>query len=431
MKKLLIIEDNLEDRTLYRRWLRPQPGQERLAIQEAGTGAEGLARFREMQPDCVLLDYYLPDTDGLTLLAQLLALVPPDSLCVVMVTGGGSETLAVRALNNGACDYLVKGQFDRTQLDRTVRHAIEKNEWRQYVGRYHDELQGVNQKLRDSLAELTETRQELHDRNAEVSRASNEIEARNKQLARTNQDLDNFVYAASHDLRQPVNNLRGLFEELCRSATFQDPEEAVILRLFDESLTSLNTTVTDLAAVVQEQRQPGEPTTEELVALAPLFQEVLQSLAPQITAAAARISTDFTALPDVKYVRGNLRTIVLNLLSNAIKYRHPDRRPEVAVRAYRQANCPVLEITDNGLGVDLAQHGHELFHLFRRFHPFAGEGTGVGLFLVNRIIQHEGGHIDVESEVNQGTTFRVRLCAPEHIAPPVAAELARAVAARV
>ena len=430
MKKILIIDDNPQDRMLYQRFLGPLQGQERLEIYEASDGAEGLARFQALQPDCVLLDYNLPDTDGLEMLGQLTALVPLHTLCVVMITGGGNEALAVRALNSGALDYLVKQQFDRELLNKTVRHAIEKNEWRQYQSRYHLELQSMNRQLRDSLAELTRTRQELDERNRQLSAANETAVARNRQLARTNQDLDNFVYAASHDLRQPVNNLRGLFEELCRSASFQDPEEAIILRLFNESLTSLNTTVTDLAAVVQEQRQQGELTVEQ-VALAPLLNEVLQSLGPQITATGAQITAHFDALDEVKYVRGNLRTILLNLVSNSIKYRHPERRPEITVRAFRENGCPVLEVRDNGLGMNLAQHGHELFHLFRRFHPSVGEGTGVGLFLVNRIVQHEGGHISVESEVGTGTTFRVQLCDTEHPAVPGASGLARAVAARV
>ena len=412
MKKILIIEDNTQDRMLYRRFLDPQPGQEGLQIHEATDGADGLLRFREVQPDCVLLDYSLPDTDGLAMLAQLAEVVPVQALCVVMITGVGSESLAVRVLNSGAIDYLVKQQFDRELLNKTVRFAIEKNEWRQYESRYHGQLQGINRELRDSLAELTRTRQALGERNDQLNAANEAVEARNRQLARTNQDLDNFVYAASHDLRQPVNNLRGLFEELRQSAVFRDPEAAVILRLFDNSLTSLHTTVTDLAAVVQEQRQQGEPPTE-VVAFAPLLQEVLQTLNGEIVDSEARITADFAALAVVKYARGNLSTILLNLVSNSIKYRHPGRRPEIGIRAYHSDGCPVLEVADNGLGLNLAQHGHELFQLFRRFHPSAGEGTGVGLFLVNRIVQYEGGHIDVESEEGHGTTFRVKLCTAE------------------
>ncbi|MDQ2770385.1 MAG: hybrid sensor histidine kinase/response regulator [Bacteroidota bacterium] len=413
MKKLLIIDDNAEDRTLYRRLLRPFEGQERLEISEASEGTAGLALFRELRPDCVLLDYNLPDTDGLTMLAQLRALVPAETLCVVMITGDGSERLAVRALNSGALDYLVKGQFDRDLLDRAVRHAIEKNEWRQYVARYHDELQEMNQELRDSLSALTATRQELNTNNLRLQAANEEIQARNLLLARTNQDLDNFVYAASHDLKQPVNNLTGLLGELRLSARFDEPDQATILRLIDDSLRGLSTTITDLAAVVQEQREPGEQPAE-YVLLGPLLDEVLTSLRPQLLETAGQVEADFSALPGLEYVRSNLRTILLNLLSNALKYRHPARPPRIQLRTYRDGTCPAIAISDNGLGINLERHRSELFHLFRRFHPEAGEGTGVGLFLVNRLVQSTGGRIEVESEQHQGTTFRLRLCAQEY-----------------
>lgn len=373
MKKILLVDDNEHDRMLYRRLLRKQAGQQAFDIYEADSGAEAQAQFLAQRPDCVLLDYNLPDTDGLELLAALQELAPADTVCVVMITGGGSEALAVKALNAGALDYLVKQHFDHELLLKTVTHAIEKNEWRQRVAEHHQQLQMVNQ-----------------------------------QLARTNRDLDNFVYAASHDLKQPVNNLRGLFDELRRSASFADPDQAVILDMVDASLNSLSTTIADLAAVVQLARPSGEQTTES-IALADLTADVLQTLHPQLQAVEADIQTDFTALPELEYGRSTLRTIVLNLLTNAVKYRHPERAPQVAVRTCLTDNQPVLEVQDNGLGMDLERHGAELFQLFRRFHPQAGEGTGVGLFLVNRLVQAQGGRIEVESEEGQGTTFRVHL----------------------
>ncbi|AII53604.1 sensor histidine kinase [Hymenobacter sp. APR13] len=408
MKKLLIIDDNPADRLLYQRLLRPQEGQERFEITEASDGAEGLVRFTELRPDCVLLDYNLPDTDGLSMLMEMHQEAPPDTLCVVMITGGGNEQLAVRALNTGALDYLVKGQFDRDLLDRTVRHAIEKNEWRQYQNRYHSEIQAMNRQLRDSLAELTHTRQALHEKNAELMAAHEQVTARNQQLARSNQDLDNFVYAASHDLKQPVNNLQGLFEELRRTPLVQEPDTATIMRLLEESLHSLSTTINDLAAVVQEQR-PASPSVSEPVDLAELTADVVQALRPQIVATHARITTDFSALPQLQYVRINLRTILLNLLGNALKYHHPNRRPHIRLRAYQEAGQPVLEVQDNGLGLNLERHGSELFQLFRRFHPQTADGTGVGLFLVNRLVEGPGGHIKVESQEDCGTTFRLFL----------------------
>ncbi|UYZ61556.1 sensor histidine kinase [Hymenobacter weizhouensis] len=408
MKKILLVDDSEHDRALYRRYLSKHTGFERLEISEASSGAEACAQFAVLRPDCVLLDYNLPDTDGLHLLAELLKLAPPDSLCAVMITGAGSEVLAVRALNSGALDYLVKQQFDHELLFKTVWHAIEKNEWRQYVASYHEKLRGVNQQLRDSLEKLTEARQEVDHKNNQLTAANAELARTNAQLARTNLDLDNFVYAASHDLKQPVNNLQGLFEELRRTAIIHDPDAAYVFGLVDTSLRDLSTTINDLAAVVAADRSVNGPAPEPVL-LADLVAEILAVLGPQVEATQAQVRTDFTALPELTYVRIHLRTILLNLLGNALKYRHPDRPPHVQLRACCEAGRPVLEVQDNGLGIDLDRHGAELFQLFRRFHTQAASGTGVGLFLVNRLVEAHGGHIDVTSELGTGTIFRLYL----------------------
>jgi signal transduction histidine kinase len=103
-----------------------------------------------------------------------------------------------------------------------------------------------------------------------------------------------------------------------------------------------------------------------------------------------------------------LRTILLNLLSNSLKYSDPARTCRVHLSIWRHEGGPVLLVEDNGLGFDVDRHSEELFHLFRRFHDHT-EGTGVGLYLVNRIVQANGGRIEVESEIGQGTTFRLYL----------------------
>jgi len=400
---------------LYRRYLGKHVGHESLEIYEASSGEEALALFTTLQPDCVLLDYNLLDTDGLEVLAQLKQAAPPDSLCVVMITGGGNESLAVRALNGGALDYLVKQHFDQELLYKTVLHAIEKNEWRQYVARYHEEIRVVNRQLRESVEELTEARQVIRNNNELLTAANEAIRARNEQLATTNQqlartnvDLDNFVYAASHDLRQPVDNLRGLFEELRLTVVLTDPEAEQLWQLVEKSLGDLSTTITDLATIVHVARKSGGQAIETVV-LADLTADVLQALRPQVQSAEADIQLDFAALPELRYVRSNLRTILINLLANALKYRHPERPARVQLRTRRQGGQPVLEIRDNGLGMNLERHGQELFQLFRRFHPQAAQGTGVGLFLVNRLVQANGGRIEVESQEGIGTLFRLHL----------------------
>ncbi|MDB5234372.1 MAG: hypothetical protein JWR44_1365 [Hymenobacter sp.] len=264
------------------------------------------------------------------------------------------------------------------------------------------------------VTEQVLARQQLARANAELTAASQAVGARNEELAaanqqlqRTNQDLDNFVYAASHDLKQPVNNLAGLFDELRLSTSFAKVEEQELLvPMVDDALRQLATTIDDLAAVGQAQRLPDLPA--ETVDLAELTQEVLQTLQPQLLAARARVTTDFAARPTITYARANLRTILHNLLSNAFKYADPARPCRVHLSLWLHEGRPVLLVEDNGLGFDLQRHQNELFHLFRRFHTHT-EGTGVGLYLVNRIVQSNGGRVEVESEVGVGSTFRLYL----------------------
>ena len=97
----------------------------------------------------------------------------------------------------------------------------------------------------------------------------------------------------------------------------------------------------------------------------------------------------------------------MNLLTNAIKYRKPDVPPVINLRTYTDHNdCVVFECQDNGLGIDLEIHGKKLFGLYKTFHE-GKNSHGVGLFLTKTQIESQGGHILVDSEPNQGSTFKV------------------------
>jgi phosphoserine phosphatase RsbU/P len=103
-----------------------------------------------------------------------------------------------------------------------------------------------------------------------------------------------------------------------------------------------------------------------------------------------------------------LRSVVYNLLSNALKYSRPGQPPHLRLHSALVGGLAVLHVADNGRGLDLARHRADLFQLFRRFHPDV-EGSGTGLYLVNRLVQQAGGRVEVESVVGVGTTFCVLL----------------------
>lgn len=240
---------------------------------------------------------------------------------------------------------------------------------------------------------------------AQLSRANAQLMAQDEQLLRTNADLDSFVYTASHDLKQPIDNIMGLFEELKRTATFADPEAASMLGMFDEAVQQILGTIDGLAEVVQVQRQLEEMAAET-VALQPLAEEIVRSLQPQASEAGAQVELDFTAVPALRMAHPGVQNLLYNLISNALRYAQPGRRPHVRVSTARAGAGTVLTVQDNGRGIDLERHRRHLFQLFRRFHPDVA-GSGVGLYLVQRLVHQAGGRVEVDSAVGQGTAFRL------------------------
>ena len=245
-----------------------------------------------------------------------------------------------------------------------------------------------------------------------------------QQLERVNADLDTFIYAASHDLKTPIHNLEALLlalhEEL--GATPALAAVAPLLAMMQGAADRLKGTIGHLTDVAKLQQLYELPTAE--IDLAALVEKVQADLHPLLVAAGGQLHLDVAACPTLAFAEKNLRSIVYNLLSNALKYRHPDRAPEVWLRTYPAAlngsRSAVLEVQDNGLGLTLGpEQERKLFALFERLHDHV-EGTGMGLYIVKKIVENAGGRIEVESALGQGTLFRLHLPLPRLAASSVA-----------
>ena len=235
-----------------------------------------------------------------------------------------------------------------------------------------------------------------------------ELTTANQQLVRTNVDLDTFVYTASHDLKAPISNLDGLLtllrEELPAEVA-QGEYVAPTLAHMRDAVERFKRTIDHLTEVSKLQKE-HEPALAP-VDLAAVVEDVRQDLAPLLRANNAQLTVAVANFPAIFFSEKNLRSVVYNLLSNALKYRHPDRRPHIDVQAHVRAGHTVLEVHDNGLGLEPAQVAR-LFTMFQRFHPHI-EGTGIGLFMVKRMVENAGGRIEVHSQPGAGTTFFVYL----------------------
>ncbi|MBD0256767.1 MAG: PAS domain-containing protein, partial [Cytophagales bacterium] len=266
--------------------------------------------------------------------------------------------------------------------------------------RLSEELAAVNE-------ELAASNEELRAANEEIQASNEELTEANGQLARVNADLDNFVYTASHDLKAPILNVEGLLKALERQLAGEIREKPVVRQLYEmlyASVARFRKTINDLTEVARIGKESQEDVAT--ITLNDVLAEVRQDLEPQIREAAARLEENLNC-PSVRFSRKNLKSILYNLLSNAVKYRSPDRPLHVRISCRTQEGYYVLTVADNGLGIDMSQE-EKIFALFKRLHAHV-EGTGIGLYIVKKIVENAGGRIEVASQVGVGSTFRVYL----------------------
>ena len=249
-------------------------------------------------------------------------------------------------------------------------------------------------------------RQQVQALNEEMRVTNAELHDTNGRLSRTNADLDTFVYTASHDLKAPISNIEGLLMALRHdlpAAVLDGPLVPRLLDLMQGSVERFQQTIGHLTDIAQLQQLEAT----ERVGLRALIQDVQLDLAPLIDAAAATLTVAVEGCQTARVAPKTLRSVVYNLLSNAVKYRAATRPAVVQLRAHCPPGQLVLEVRDNGLGLSEAQQA-QLFGMFRRLHTHV-EGSGVGLFMVKRLIENAGGTIAVRSQVDEGTTFTVTL----------------------
>jgi signal transduction histidine kinase len=254
--------------------------------------------------------------------------------------------------------------------------------------------------------QVQQLNQELRTINEELHLSNQALGTTNQQLMRTNVDLDNFIYAASHDLKAPISNIEGLL----LAVQYELPAEArvgevpAMLGMMRDAIERFKRTIAHLTDVSRLQKEYRQEAAQ--VALAALVEEVRLDLSPLLHQTGGQLAVLVPDTAMLTFSHKNLRSVVYNLLSNAFKYHHPERRPQVQLTYRTQDAHQVLEVQDNGLGLDLAQGQQRLFAMFQRLHTHV-DGSGIGLYMVKRMVENVGGHIEVTSTLGQGSTFAV------------------------
>ncbi|AHM58879.1 multi-sensor signal transduction histidine kinase [Flammeovirgaceae bacterium 311] len=237
------------------------------------------------------------------------------------------------------------------------------------------------------------------------SRLFETISHKNEELTKINNDLDNFVYTASHDLKAPVLNIEGLIYALISSLEKNKPER--IREIIDKIQLSIQKFKETIHALTQVAKTNKHIDDESInFRMKDLLDDILFSINDMVEDSGATIDLDISC-NEVNFSKANMSSILINLFTNAIKYSSPDRTPRISFVCRQEDNNLILRIEDNGLGIS-ESYLDKIFTMFKRYHTHV-EGTGIGLYLVKRIVENYGGTVSVESELDRGTTFTIVL----------------------
>lgn len=233
-----------------------------------------------------------------------------------------------------------------------------------------------------------------------------EIKEIQKQLIDMNREMEEFTHLAAHDLKGPlasIESMVSILESSCEE--FQHQNQELFLWL-NKSIGTANKKIKNLTDIA---RIRFEPTLNyEFCGLESVLQEVLVPLNQEIQKHEITIKTNFDALSELVYSRSHLVSILFNLVSNSIKYRNTDLKTQIVVSTSIENGFNVITVQDNGLGIDLPRDEKKVFGLFKRAH-LIGEGDGLGLYIIKKMIEKDGGELTVSSTLGKGSTFFVKL----------------------
>ncbi|CAN5591148.1 response regulator [soil metagenome] len=367
--------------------------QEEYHFTKANSGREALKiLLKEQDFNLILMDVQMPDLNGFETAALIYDREKLRHIPIIFITAHNySEDNVYTGYKTGGVDYIYK-PINKDLLRAKVAVFIELYKKNRQLQEQEQKLKVLNNHLEERVKKRTE---QLFKRNKE-------LKAKNLELEKSNNDLDNFVYTASHDLKAPISNLESLIQLVIERLQDKfDEEDQKIFSMINLSINKFNKTIKDLTEISKVQKEIDD--TWELVSLSEMVDDVKSDIQNLIQESEADIEEDYK-INMVMYAKKNIRSIIYNLLTNAIKYRAPDRALKIKIETFEEGEFCVFSIADNGLGLTKRQQS-KLFTMFKRMHTHV-DGSGIGLYIIKRIIENNGGKITLDSEIDKGSTFR-------------------------
>lgn len=225
-----------------------------------------------------------------------------------------------------------------------------------------------------------------------------------KELEKLNSDHETLMFALSHDIRQPISSMMLLADTLLMAHNKNNSEQ------FEKGIRALKSSARSLESVVQDfttnrVRKQENGNGEVRMNIERIVEDVLLSLREEIKTEKIQVNTNFT-VSELDFPRNNLRSIVYNLLHNAIKFSDPEKKKKiVAIATESVKGFTIFCVSDNGIGIEEG-HQKKVFEKSSRIHQEI-KGTGMGLYVVKKMVEGNNGRIKLESRSGEGSTFKV------------------------
>jgi signal transduction histidine kinase len=237
---------------------------------------------------------------------------------------------------------------------------------------------------------------------SELKKVQDAVNRKNEELRKINAELDNFVYSISHDLRSPLLSIKGIVSLIMHSSEI-DEKNRKYLEMVDGSATRLDGTIQEILEYSRNSRLDIAHEEFDVVALVQQsFNDLRFSAQGQID-----LQLDIQTSPIIFSDRSRLGVLLKNIIGNSIKYRRKDIKSFVNFSLKRENHSLVMQVTDNGEGID-AQHLDKIFTMFYRG-TTSSIGTGLGLYICKEIVNKLNGNLEVTSTLGKGTQMTITI----------------------
>lgn len=302
------------------------------------------------------------------------------------------------ALHVGVILYMliITYMFDQQKdnMIKIISNLLNKSEENQsLIVKNNEELKRANQLIEKQQEEIIHKNKNLEK----------EVAIRSEKIIKYNAQLKDFAFMSSHNLRSPVAKILGI-GDILQTDIDQEQKELFLEKLF-EATKDLDRVVKDMGQILESTNR--SKTKMESVSLDHCIDRAEHHLSDKIAKKQAVIKKEISEVPTVTAIKTYIESILQNLIENAIKYSHPDRNPEITITSHENDHYSIITIADNGIGIDLENHGDKIFKLYERLSS-REKGDGIGLYLVKSQMESMEGEVKVASRIGEGTTFSLK-----------------------